>query len=154
MKFRNAYTESDHPGVGPFEPTLTKQSFAEECDINLMIARAAKAGRLEELMRQDPVQYADYSDAPTFQEALNVVHTAQGQFNELDANIRLRFENNPAKFLEFMSDENNAPEWVKMGLATERQVEAKTSKKKSKKIVDQSGDKPPSPGVPSTQKEG
>ena len=42
---------------------------------------------------------------------------AQEQFAALDAAVRSRFDNDPAKFLEFTADPANADEMVKMGLA-------------------------------------
>ena len=37
-------------------------------------------------------------------------------FEELPATIRKKFENDPAKFLDFVNDERNADEMVELGL--------------------------------------
>lgn len=37
-------------------------------------------------------------------------------FEDLPSQIRSRFENRPDKFLDFVNDENNQQEMVKMGL--------------------------------------
>jgi len=46
-------------------------------------------------------------------------------FNDLPSSIRSRFGNDPAAFLDFVQDENNADEMVKLGL-TEGSAEQAT----------------------------
>ena len=58
-----------------------------------------------------------------FQEAMEIVELAKLQFAALDAHVRKRFDNDPAKFLEFAEDPKNGQELVKMGLAVERKAE-------------------------------
>lgn len=98
----------------------TKQSFAEEADINNIMKKYKDHGILPDLIRQDP-HYGDFSEVATYQESLNIVILAQEQFNGLSAELRGRFNNDPAKFLEFANDPANAQEMVDRGLATVRE---------------------------------
>jgi len=112
----------------------TKQEFVSECDINNIIKRYRVTG----LMRQLPLQpiYGDFTNIPSYQESLNVVIRGQEAFARLPSDIRTKFDNDPARFLEFMSDPKNEEEIYKLGLAkrptpsdTDRIVEALDSLK-------------------------
>jgi phage internal scaffolding protein len=97
---------------------LTKQSDAKDCDINLIMKRFEKTGTLPNMIARDG-HYGDFSNVPDYQEALEIVRLANDQFGNLDANIRNRFENDPAKFLAFATDPKNLEEMEKMGLLNE-----------------------------------
>lgn len=97
------------------EPSLTKQAFADECDINNIIARFSETGVLEHYNERAPV-YADVSSSVDFQSALNIVIAGQTAFETLSSKIRERFGNDPAKFMEFIHDPSNRDEAVKLGL--------------------------------------
>jgi phage internal scaffolding protein len=105
------------------EPSLTKQAFAEETDINYIMSKFANTGQLPTMIEREP-RYGDFTDAPTFENSMAIVVKAQEQFDALPAKVRERFNNDPAKFLEFASDSDNQKELIKMGLATERQTPA------------------------------
>lgn len=114
----------------------TKQAFKEECDINGILRKFNKTGQLPEMIKKNP-QYGDFSEAPQYQEALNLVLAAEQQFAALPARARERFHNSPKEFLEFANNAANADEMAKMGLikpeAIERVQKAKESKKSTKK---------------------
>lgn len=101
------------------KPSLTKQSFVREADINVIMARYEKDGLIAHVNRVQG-SYGDFTDPPEYQEALNKVIAAQDMFMSLPARIRARFGNDPGEFLAFVQDEKNVPEMVKMGLAVER----------------------------------
>lgn len=115
---RKNYGPSDRVMVEFPEETMTKQAFKDECDINNILRRFEKTGQLPDLIKQNP-QYGDFSNVPEYQQALNTVQHAQEQFAALSSKIRERFANDPAKFLQFATDPANAPEMVRMGLATQ-----------------------------------
>lgn len=98
-------------------PSLTKQSDADAADINKILQRYQRTGQLPELIKSNP-QYGDFSDVGSYLDAVQRVQMAQYQFDNLDAHVRKRFENDPAQFLAFASNPNNASELVKLGLAT------------------------------------
>ena len=73
-----------------------------------------------------PPVYGDVTDLKTFQEAKNVFIEAEKAFMSLDAKVRKEFDNDPAKFLDFMDnlDENRA-EAERLGLAVPQEVDQK-----------------------------
>lgn len=96
------------------QPSLTKQEFAAENDINYIVERARVTGELPQ-KRTEPV-YGDFTSVPEYQEALNIVNEAENAFQSLPSIIRERFQNNPAMMLDFMADPKNRPEAVALGL--------------------------------------
>jgi len=97
---------------------ITKQSHKDECDINVIVRRAHRAG--EWPPNQKKPSYGDFSAVPDFQEAMNLVLRAEEQFASLPAAVRDRFSNDPARFLAFANDPNSAEEMIRLGLATAR----------------------------------
>lgn len=119
MKFRTRYERFGlNPVVDCFDPSLTKQAMKDECDINKIVARFTKSGVLPDL--KDNPMYGDFSDSVSYFDALQLVITAQDQFNGLSADVRARFGNDPAQFLAFAEDPSNQEEMVRLGLATVR----------------------------------
>lgn len=113
----------------------TKQAFKDECDINTILKKFERTGILPG--SEKTPRYGDFSDMTTYQEALHIVQQANEQFAGLPARVRERFQNDPARFLDFTQDASNADEMAKMGLmkpeAIERVQKAKESKKSPKK---------------------
>ena len=103
-------------------PSLVQQHFKEEVDINRIVKRYAETGILTHFMKQQ----ADYAFAPstTFTEAMFMVTEAQEQFNQLPAEARAHFNNDPATFLDAAHDEGRRQEFVDLGLIPEPQEQA------------------------------
>jgi phage internal scaffolding protein len=97
------------------EPSLTKQSEADSCDINKIMGQYEKTGLIPHVNRYQG-HYSDLGDAKSYHESMNSVIEAQDAFDSLPASIRTRFGNDPALFLDFVSDPDNRPEMEKMGL--------------------------------------
>lgn len=97
----------------------TKQSFKDECDINVIVAKYIRTGVIDpRSLNAREAMFADVTDVPSYQEALNVVRAAQEGFEALPAKIRDRFENDPAQLLGFMGDPKNEAEAIELGLIT------------------------------------
>lgn len=115
-----------HPGPG-----RTKQSFADESNINIIMKRYEKTGMLDHLNRFDG-QYGDFIEAPDYHTAMNAIREAGELFMTIPAGVRAKFENDPAKFLAFVQDEKNHEEMVEMGLARQKLVEPPPEPQKKK----------------------
>jgi len=97
-----------------YKPSMTKQAHKDECDVNKILAKYRKTGVLAHL-KNNPGHY-DYAPDTDFQGALELVNKANEQFNKLPGSIRQTFANNPAHFVEFVSNPNNEAEMIEMGL--------------------------------------
>lgn len=96
------------------EPTRTKQSFKDECDINLIIKKYKQTGQITHLANSQG-EYG-FATSQTFDQAMRIVADAQSQFEELPATVRAHFDNNPAAFLDAAQDESRRSEFVDLGL--------------------------------------
>lgn len=103
-------------------PSRTKQAFRDECDINNIMRRYEKDGLIAHVARVNG-SYGDFTDPPSYQEALNKVISAQDMFMTLPAKLRFRFGNDPQQFLAFVQDEANAEEMYALGLAVKKAPE-------------------------------
>lgn len=110
----NTNEASDESALHCKDKSLAQQHLADECDINVIVARYMKTGELPQ--RHLPPMQGDFSAAPDFQTAMNLIVDAQRAFMEQPAEIRNRFGNNPAEFVAFCSDEKNRDEMRRMGL--------------------------------------
>lgn len=109
------------------DPSLTVQSFRDECDVNLIVKRFRNVhGRdYEDVACGFPegMFFGDFSDVCDYQTALESVRRADESFNRLDPKVRARFDNDPGKFLDFCSDPKNLEDLREMGLAVKRPSE-------------------------------
>ena len=104
------------------KPGMAKQSFRDECDINNILRKFNVTGKLP-IGSVQPT-YGDFSGVTDYQSALNAVMEAQDSFLALPAKIRSRFDNDPALFVEFASDEANKDEMKALGLLREETASA------------------------------
>lgn len=101
------------------EETLTRQEFKEESDINTIIMRFGIGEN--PIDAQKWITNVDITEAvDDYQTALNQLNAARDQFMSLPANIRSRFENDPALFVDFVSNPANADEMYSLGLAVKK----------------------------------
>lgn len=120
---RNAYNydmnkAGDESGLRCEDVSLAKQSFAEEVDINTIVKRFHLTGELPDGISVP--DYGDFSDVTDFHSAMNVVAKAKEGFETLPAVLRSKFHNDPAEFMEFVSDDKNREEAEKIGLVLKK----------------------------------
>lgn len=93
-----------------------KAAFAGECDINTIMRRALKTGVLPVDGLDRKPMFGDFSDIGDFHSVQNRLIACQESFLTLGADIRERFNNDPAQLLAFLSDVKNKDEAIKLGL--------------------------------------
>ena len=98
--------------------SMTQQQFKDEVDINTIVERFEKTGEMPERINFPTEQ--DFTETFDFQSAMNVIVKAREEFGNLPAKARARFDNDPQKFMEFIHDNDNADEAIKLGLAIKR----------------------------------
>lgn len=98
-------------------PSLTRQEFAEECDINHLMAKYEKTGLLPSHMNKAEPRYLDVSDVPDLRTALDLLDQSTAAFMALPATVRREFDNDPVKFVEFAQDPENIEQLRTWGLA-------------------------------------
>lgn len=121
-EIRTAYTRTrvpfdqsiPDPITGEVETTRTKQSFADETDINQILARYIKTGVMDHV--KDHGGYADFPAPIEYQEAMQLTIDAQIAFDSLPATTRREFGNDPFEFLAFVENPDNVERMAELGL--------------------------------------
>lgn len=106
-----------HRPVMPGGPSLTRQEFSAECDINTIMSRYD--GFLSDPMRSVRIpQYVDFTEFPeTLMGFMDVLKAGETAFYSLPATVRREFDNDPASFVDFASDPTNVEQMRAWGLA-------------------------------------
>lgn len=105
------------------EPSMTKQSFKEECDINNIVRRFEATGQIDHINQAHAQGY--YDDLPSgldLQAGLEMIRQAEGAFMALPAHVRAEFENDPVQFVEAFTNPSEAQQerFIALGLAVDR----------------------------------
>ena len=109
------YVESEKVGLDcSVKPSRTKQQFKEESDINTIVRRFGLTGQLPSNVRM-PVN-GDFTNVPDFRTAMDLIVAARESFDAMPADVRSRFHNDAAEFVDFCSDVKNRDEAIKLGL--------------------------------------
>jgi len=108
---------SEETGLLCLDESKTKQAFAEECDINTIVRRFNLTGQLPDNVRAP--MYGDFEQVFDFHSAMNAVAAAGEAFDMMPADVRARFANDPAAFVDFCSNPDNRAEAIKLGLIFE-----------------------------------
>lgn len=102
---------------GEISPSMTRQEFTDECDINQIMARYDKTGMLP-VNAPTPAQFVDWSAMPAdLQEAMHMMIDADQAFMRLPASVRKEFDNDAVRFVEFAQNSDNLDRMREFGLA-------------------------------------
>lgn len=108
--------DNDDFGLKCEDRSLTVQADAKEADINFIVKRFGVTGELP-----SNLEYVTNVDlvgiSNDYQSHMEVLIQAQKQFMAMPAEVRGRFQNDPARFMDFVSDPANIDAMRDMGLA-------------------------------------
>lgn len=122
LRFYSGYEPKERVYAKIEGPSLTKQSFKEECDVNHILDRYMKTGLIEHANTYRG-EYGDFVDALDYREAVDVILESREMFSALPAKVRLRFNNDPGEFLGFVENPANYDEMVSLGLVNAPDVD-------------------------------
>lgn len=106
--------DGDEHGLMCKDESLAKQSFKEECDINVIVQRFGLDYQVPQGLRLPT--YGDFTGVTDFHSAANAIALARESFDLLPAHLRTRFNHDPGSFVAFCSDDANRAEAEKLGL--------------------------------------
>lgn len=95
-------------------PSKTQQHFQDECDITRIMQRFADTGLITHAAKS-AARYG-YASSQTFTEAMQTVATAKEEFAQLPSELRAKFNNDPAQFLDAAADPDQRDTFVELGL--------------------------------------
>ncbi|UDN67634.1 internal scaffolding protein [robinz microvirus RP_78] len=123
----SAYVEKLNPEQFSLDcsdlPSLTRQEFADECDINKLMAQYEATGLLPTNLNTGEPRYLDVSNVPDLQTSLDYLKEATASFMALPATVRRDFDNDALKFVEFAENPNNVEKMREWKLAAPKAVE-------------------------------
>lgn len=125
---------SNESGLHCEDATLTQQHFKDETDINNILRQFNITGLLPE-NKLSP-RYGDFTGISDYQSALNAVIAAESEFDGLPAQIRARFNNNPEELIQFLENDQNLDEAVKLGLVNPPEASVQTIESPSEKAAE------------------
>jgi len=96
------------------KPSRTQQHQRDESDINVIVRRYMKTGVLPAAVLSP--FYAEFEESLSFQDAQAKIVAAREAFSLVPADVRARFQNNPALFHDFVIDPANKEEPIKLKL--------------------------------------
>lgn len=105
-----------YSALEPGKGAGAKQSMLDECDVNLIVERFAKTGLLEHIAEGIP-QYVDASELGDFRSVLEQVRKVEDYFSGLPAAVRSSFQNDAARFMDYLESGASAEDLQKLGLA-------------------------------------
>lgn len=118
MNFQHAYSESFRGSdLECKDPSLAQQQFKDDVDINVLLERFKVTGVMPQSVMLP--QYGDFRGVDDYRSAQDAIRKAHNAFMDLPAKLRARFDNDPQKLLEFVSDDKNRDEAIKLGLVPE-----------------------------------
>lgn len=139
MRFRSAYDNEfgynmagitfmvPDPDTGEMvrDEGKTRQDQADEADINVIVKRFGLTGQLPVVRPKIPLE-ADFREAGEFDlgAALRFVRDADKAFMAYPAEVRARFDNDPAQFIAFVENEDNEDECIRLGILPKKPVPA------------------------------
>lgn len=96
------------------EPSKTQQHFKDEVNVNNIVKKFTETGQVSHLNHSR----AQYGEAPDvdFRSAMDIVQKAQETFDSLPSELRKRFGNDPANYLEFVQNPENIEEMYDLGM--------------------------------------
>lgn len=124
-KFYTLYNPAPKQGLEFKEPSMTDQSFRDECDMGKLIDRYNKTGFFYNPLvahqnKPRPPMFEDFADVATFQDAQEVIARSIAQFEALPAKLRDFFKNDPGYMLAFVNDPQNREKCVELGILPSR----------------------------------
>lgn len=112
-------------------PSRTKQAFKDECDVNNILKKYQKTNLITHV-NSIKGSYGDFTNAPDYQSALNSVMDANERFMGLPSNLRRLFNNDPASFIDFVSNDANYDKALELGLLSKDKADAYIASKAAK----------------------
>lgn len=127
-------------------PSMTRQEFADECDINKLMERYEGAGGLPPA--PGVPFYFDASELPEdYMSVMNIMNEAGQAFMTLPAQVRKEFDNDATRFVEFALNKDNIGKMREWGLAPEEAPPPPPQKVEIVNLPEASGVPGASPGA-------
>lgn len=126
---RNPYTKGLDTSTKIKTPSLTKQVFRDECDINKIVKSFTETGQPITHLNHSEPQYGEVPST-TYHESMNIVRDAEAAYADLPADVAEEFSS-PREFYEFTQEAANVPRMHEMGLMSPSATKAYRAEQKA-----------------------
>lgn len=120
MKFGNRFERKRVLTPVDSSKNLVLTDFKRESDINHIVNQYVTTGTLPTIrgnaFKKRFPQFGDFTNCTDFQSIQFTLKESESAFMTLSSRIRERFNNDPAKLIEFLSDSKNREEAEELGL--------------------------------------
>lgn len=131
--------------------SLTEQHHADACDINKIVERFDRTGTFSNYNAAE-AKFGDFSSGEDFAGIQNRVASAEQNFMELPAHVRKYFNNDVSELIDFLQDESNMDEAVRLGLFESNAEFVDEKAPQARPEGTEGGDKDPEKGRPAKSK--
>lgn len=108
------YFDRIRVAVEPGEPGKVEQAHKDACNVNTIVAKAHRTGLMP--FANALATYGDFLDDDDYQSAMEKIKKADTAFLTLHPSLRAKFDNDPGKLLQFLSDSANKEAAIDLGL--------------------------------------
>lgn len=118
MSFQGTHEPGTRLVHAPGGKSRTKQQFAKDCDITKIMAKWSRAGfhtPPPHVPAGAPI-YGDFTSPTDLEFYMTATARAQEYFDALPVAIRDRVDNDPVRFMEWLSNEENREEAAELGI--------------------------------------
>ncbi|QXP08071.1 MAG: internal scaffolding protein [Arizlama microvirus] len=121
MEFQTVYNSKPRP------PKIctggkTQKHFRNEVNINTIMEKARKTGKLP--IATGKAYFGDFTGMADYQFMQTQIAMAFQGFAQLSSKIRTRFDNDPGKLIEFLNNEENKDEAIRLGIMAKPKIVA------------------------------
>lgn len=113
-----------------FCPTRTEQHSAGITDLNILIEKftpdEVSAYIFQKNQARQEITGHDFTNEPSLQEAKNVHYALKQAYERLDPELKSNFKNH-VEFLKFIDNPQNQEKMIKLGLMTQKEINANTT---------------------------
>lgn len=103
------------------KPSMTDQSYKNEADSNMIMAKYKKTGELPKHIAKIQGQFADVSEVQNLLEGKIKLQQAEEEFLNIPSLLRKKFDNKFENMLAYLNDPANDKEAIELGLKVERE---------------------------------
>lgn len=98
--------------------SMTEQNHLERVKIQNIIKRYTAQGMIDHVNYYEG-QYGDFVNSLDFNQSMNIVAETTQMFESLPAELRRRFNEDPAEYLDFVQNPENRAEMEELGIPTD-----------------------------------
>lgn len=103
----------------------TQQHLHEQTKMSSILARYDRTGQFNHV-NVSPGMYGDFTQYQDLRSNIEKVRSAQAQFDQIPAQIRNKFDNDPTRLVEYLSNPSNLDEAESLGFLVRRQEPKKS----------------------------